>query len=95
MDIQGYQPFILATQHVTILKSKVTKEFSKEQFCPGFYNLVSFRWCKSEEAYSFCLGKVKLRKNTTFFYTFKEFIRVNGCSNLEDGGDGKGAKQGI
>ena len=77
MDIQGSQPFVLATQHVIILKSKVTKEFSKEQFCPGFNNLVSFRWCKSEGAYSFCLGKVKLRKNITFSYTSKELIRAN------------------
>lgn len=59
------------------IEIKGDKRIFKEQFCPGFYNLVSFRWCKTEEAYSFCLGKVKLRKNTTFFYTFKEFIRVN------------------
>lgn len=29
MDIRGYQPFVLATQHVAILESKVTKEFSR------------------------------------------------------------------
>lgn len=67
MDIQGYQPFILAAQHVTILKSKATNEFSMQQFSPGFYNLLSLWWFKSEGIYSFLLGKVKVRKKENIF----------------------------
>lgn len=92
MDIQGYQPFVLATQHVAILESKVTKEFSRTVlsclFQHGFVQvevwgtlIILFRKSEVKEKHEIFFPLLKKGEGKPDIFTF---TGKNGCSHLEN-----------
>lgn len=95
MDNQGYQSFVLATQHVTILKLKVTKEFSRTVltclFQHGFVQmmgvwrnlLIFFRKSEPEAKYAIFLHfQRKVKVNLTFLHLQVKMAVVTQRTNM-------------